>query len=80
MGHLTNLMYLDQRAVDAEERMVAEAWVREGEEGILKVREDIKKHRLAVKQERSQELMKDIDKHRSNKIMLFKSAIDDCKK
>lgn len=80
MGHLPILMYLDNRAVDTEERMVAEAWVKEGEAGILKVREDIKKHRQNIKQQRSQELMKDIDKHRSNKIMLFKSAIEDCKK
>lgn len=80
MGHLPILMYLDNRAVDTEERMVAEAWVKEGEAGIHKVREDIKKHRQNIKQQRSQELMKDIDKHRSNKIMLFKSAIEDCKK
>jgi dynein assembly factor 1, axonemal len=30
IGRLPNLLYLDQRAVDKEERILAEAWIKEG--------------------------------------------------
>lgn len=38
------------------------------------------KNRQLQKQQRSQEVMQDIDRHRSGKIVLFKGAIDDCKR
>lgn len=34
-------MYLDQRGVDQEERMLAEAWLKDGEGGFRAVKEKI---------------------------------------
>ena len=80
IGHLPNLMYLDSRGIDNEERAIAEAWVREGDLGLKKVKDDIIRSRQVQKQLRSMEVMQNIDRHRNGKIILFKGAIEDCKK
>ena len=54
--------------------------MREGDDGLKKARTDIVNYRQALKRERSQEVMADIDRHRHSKIMLFKRGIEDCKK
>lgn len=79
VGELLNLVYLDQKGVDQEEKMKAVAWIKEGDEGLKKVKIEIEKLKAAQKAEQSKELMKDIDVHRQRKINLFKSAIEDCK-
>jgi dynein assembly factor 1 len=50
VGRLANLMYLDQRAVDSEERLLAESWIREGELGFKSAREQI----LALRRQRKE--------------------------
>jgi hypothetical protein len=73
-------MYLDQRGVDTEERMVAEAWVAEGEAGFKAAREKIVALRKQKKQEQRDEIMKNIDVHRRNKINVFEGNILDAEK
>jgi dynein assembly factor 1 len=80
VGRLAQLLYLDQRAVDAEERIVAEAWVREGEAGFRRAREGILAFRRQRKQEQREEIMKNIDVHRRNKINVFESNILEAEK
>lgn len=41
VGRLPCLMYLDQRAVDSEERLLAESWIKDGESGFKSARERI---------------------------------------
>jgi hypothetical protein len=43
-------MYVDQRGVDSEERMLAEAWVSEGESGFKAAREKI----MAIRKQKKQ--------------------------
>jgi hypothetical protein len=75
VGKLPNLLYLDQRAVDKEERILAEAWIKEGEEGFKKARESILAYRKQRKEEQRAEVMKNIDVHRKNKIYVFEKNI-----
>lgn len=41
VGKLKNLLYLDQRAVTEDERLLAEKWVSEGIEGMKKVKAEL---------------------------------------
>jgi dynein assembly factor 1 len=41
VGKLKNLLYLDQRAVSEDERLLAERWVVEGSEGFKKAKEEL---------------------------------------
>lgn len=50
---------------------MAEAWVREGDSGFRKAREDVLALRRKRRQEHRAETMKDIDVHRKNKINVF---------
>lgn len=38
IGKLKNLLYLDQRAVGDDERLLAESWILNGEEGLKKAK------------------------------------------
>lgn len=80
IGKLTNLMYLDQRGVDNEQRMVSEAWVTEGEVGFKQAKEKILIMRKLRKQEQREEIMKNIDVHRKKKINVFEGNIIDAEK
>ena len=41
IGKLKNLLYLDQRTVNEEERMIAERWLSDGDAGVKKIRQEI---------------------------------------
>jgi hypothetical protein len=56
---------------------VAEAWVREGEAGFKAAREQILALRKQRKIEAKEEIMKNIDVHRKNKINVFEGNILD---
>lgn len=73
-------MYLDQRGVDPEERIMAEAWDKEGVTGFKDAREKIMLHKKQKKQEARQEIMKTIDVHRKKKIYVFENNILDSEK
>lgn len=75
VGKLRNLLYLDQRAVTEDERMLAQMWVSEGVDGMKKVKAELEQKKQARRQEEKKELMKDINSHRSRKILLFRQSI-----
>lgn len=56
---------------------MSQAWIKEGQQGFKKARESIMNYRKQVKQERREEIMKDIDVHRKNKINIFTSNIEE---
>lgn len=51
VARMKNLMYLDQRTVDREEKIMADAWLAEGDKGYRKAREEI----LAFRNEKRKE-------------------------
>jgi hypothetical protein len=75
VGKLPELMYLDQRGVDPEERMLAEAWLKDGEIGFRAAKEKIMGLRKQKKMEARQEIMQNIDVHRKKKIYVFENNI-----
>ena len=51
IAKMKNLLYLDERTISDQERMISEFWFLEGNEGVQKARELVKKKREEIKKQ-----------------------------
>ncbi|KAM3131941.1 hypothetical protein pb186bvf_015954 [Paramecium bursaria] len=79
ISQLPNLTYLDTQPVVPNERRLAEAWGKGGQQGEKDEREKIKQEEMEYKQQERQRVRDTLPKNLENKIIFFQKSIEQLK-